>query len=186
MTSSLRHVNLIPKIGGMPIGASIALGCLPVANIRFCPNPFNLTKKISQSLVSNFVFLYILCLFLCFDLNPHYSSYEEFRPNDDQLARFWPSVKTIYLPSSSSLLTNCQMMEVRGLFVCLFVCFVICSHRSCDTLFQLGEVDLVTAVCPCSGLSGNNTARFFCLFVCIYLFVCLCLYLYLFARISLS
>ena len=32
--SSVRHVNMIPKIGGMPIGASLALDGLPLANIR--------------------------------------------------------------------------------------------------------------------------------------------------------
>ena len=39
--ASIRHVNLIPKIGGMPIGASIALGGHPVANIRLGLNPFS-------------------------------------------------------------------------------------------------------------------------------------------------
>lgn len=67
-------------------------------------------------------------------LIPKYLSYEDFRQNDSQLARFWPSVKTIYLPTSTSQLTKNQIAE-------------------------LGDVDLVTAVCPCSGLSGNNTAR---------------------------
>ena len=32
--STVHHVNMIPKIGGMPIGASLALDGLPLANIR--------------------------------------------------------------------------------------------------------------------------------------------------------
>ena len=51
----MRHVNLIPKIGGMPIGASIALGGLPVANIRLSPILFNSEREenLSKRSVSN-------------------------------------------------------------------------------------------------------------------------------------
>jgi hypothetical protein len=55
--AGLRHVHLMPKIGGMPLGSQLAAGSLPLAHI----------------------------------------SYPEFRPNDSQLARYWPSVPTHYL-----------------------------------------------------------------------------------------
>ena len=55
-------------------------------------------------------------------LIPKYLSYEDFRQNDGQLARFWPSVKTIYLPTSTSQLTKNQIAEVTAL---IFIDFLI-------------------------------------------------------------
>ena len=59
-------------------------------------------------------------------------SYSTFRSNDTQLQRYWPQVPFIYLDEKEAEENYNRVKNV--------------------------QIDLVTAVCPCSGLSMLNTA----------------------------
>ena len=63
----------------------------------------------------------------------YHLSYTTFQPNDSQLARYWPQVPFFYLDQGEQ---SDKLIPVA----------------------QFGEIDFVTAVCPCSGLSMLNTA----------------------------
>jgi len=64
----------------------------------------------------------------------YHLSYTSFQPNDAQLGRYWPQVPFFYLDKA----------EMQNKTI------------PCQ---QFGEIDFVTAVCPCSGLSMLNTAK---------------------------
>ena len=57
-------------------------------------------------------------------------SYSEFKSNDSQIARYWPHVPFYYLDNDEEFTPD-----------------------------QFGEIDFITAVCPCSGLSMLNTSK---------------------------
>jgi len=64
----------------------------------------------------------------------YHLSYTPFKQNDSQLARYWPQVPFFYLDQAHKV------------------------DKPIPTS-QFGEIDFVTAVCPCSGLSMLNTAQ---------------------------
>ena len=67
-------------------------------------------------------------------LPQYHLSYTTFKPNDDQLGRYWPQVPFFYLDKA-------EYKDKQNL------------------TSQFGNIDFVSAVCPCSGLSMLNTAQ---------------------------
>ena len=67
-------------------------------------------------------------------LPQYHLSYTSFKPNDSQLGRYWPQVPFFYLDKAD------HMGKLKP-------------------TSDYGNIDFVTAVCPCSGLSMLNTAQ---------------------------